>query len=85
MLNIYRNFDENRRGRRWARLALGVVMTCALLMTGCSMVVSSATDDLAENLSYAFANSNDPATVEAGGPAYLLMIDGLLHGDPDNT
>ncbi|MCP4688979.1 MAG: hypothetical protein GY859_13075 [Desulfobacterales bacterium] len=60
-------------------------MACALLMTGCSMMVSSATDDLAENLSYAFANSNDPATVEAGGPAYLLMIDGLLHGDPDNT
>ncbi len=48
------------------------------------MFISSATDDLAKNLSHAFANSNDPATVEAGAPAYLLMIDGLLHGDPDN-
>lgn len=29
-------------------------------------------------------NNDDPATVEAGGPAYLLMIDGLLRDDPEN-
>jgi hypothetical protein len=29
-------------------------------------------------------NNEDLATVEAGGPSYLLMIDSLLHGDPNN-
>ena len=29
-------------------------------------------------------NNNDLATVEAGGPAYLLMVDSLLYRNPDN-
>jgi len=39
---------------------------------------------MAENLSYAILNNNDLATVEAGAPAYLLMIDSQLHADPEN-
>ncbi len=40
---------------------------------------------MSDDLSYAIINNDDLATVEAGGPAYLLMIDGFLHGDPDNS
>jgi hypothetical protein len=39
---------------------------------------------MTENLSHAIRNNNDPATVKAGGPAYLLMIDSMLYRDPDN-
>lgn len=57
---------------------------CASLVSGCATMISSATVNLADNLSDAIINHDDPATVEAGGPAYLLMIDSLLKGDPDN-
>jgi len=40
---------------------------------------------MTDNLSRAILNNNDLATVEAGGPAYLLMVDSLLHDDPDNA
>ncbi len=60
------------------------VLLCALVLSGCSLFVSSATVDMTENLSYAILNNNDLATVETGAPAYLLMIDSLLHEDPEN-
>jgi hypothetical protein len=39
---------------------------------------------MTENLSQAILNNNDLATVEAGAPAYLLMVDSLLYREPDN-
>ena len=47
-------------------------------------MMSSVTGDLAENLSDAILNNNDPETVETGGAAYLILIDSLLQDDPDN-
>jgi len=55
-----------------------------LLLSGCSFFISSATVDMTENLSQAILNNNDLATVEAGAPAYLLMVDSLLYRNPDN-
>jgi hypothetical protein len=55
-----------------------------MLLFGCSSFISSATVDMTESLSHAILNNNDPATVEAGGPAYLLMIDSMLYRNPDN-
>jgi hypothetical protein len=43
-----------------------------------------ATQGVANNLSQAILNQDDPATVAAGAPAYLLLVDGLIDGDPDN-
>ena len=60
------------------------ILISILLMSGCSFFISSATVDMTENLSQAILNNNDLATVEAGGPAYLLMVDSLLYRDPDN-
>jgi len=47
-------------------------------------MISSATVDMTESLSQAIMNNNDLATVEAGGPAYLLMVDSLIYRDPDS-
>lgn len=54
------------------------------MLSGCSMVIGSATQNLAESLSASILNSDDIQTVEQGLPAYLLLLDGLIESDPDN-
>lgn len=48
---------------------------------GCAAL---ATQRLADNLSSAMLNQNDPETVRVGAPAYLLLIDGLIEDSPDD-
>jgi len=55
-----------------------------LALSGCASLVSSATAKMADNITLAIENQNDVATVRDGAPAYLLMIDGLIEGDPQN-
>ena len=40
---------------------------------------------MAASLSNAILNQDDPETVRAGAPAYLLMIDGMIDSNPDNS
>lgn len=47
--------------------------------------MESATNDMADNLSAAIMNQNDPETVRDGAPAYLLMLDSFIEGSPDNA
>lgn len=55
------------------------------LTAGCAALASRAGDRLAGQLGGAITNSNDPATVRDGLPAYLLLIDGLIDdGEPDS-
>ena len=56
-----------------------------LLLSGCASIVGSVTSDMADNLTTAILNQNDLETVKTGAPAYLLMIDSMIEGDPDNT
>lgn len=46
--------------------------------------MSSVTSDMADNLTQAILNQNDLKTVRDGAPAYLLMIDSMIEGDPEN-
>jgi hypothetical protein len=46
--------------------------------------MSSATAGLTDSLSAAVLNQNDPETVRAGAPAYLLLVDGLIADNPDD-
>ncbi|UCE89281.1 MAG: hypothetical protein JSW10_00090 [Pseudomonadota bacterium] len=48
-------------------------------------MMSSTTARLADNISSGILNQNDPETVREGAPAYLLLIDGLIDGEPGNT
>jgi len=59
-----------------------LLLCLSLLLTGCA---SSLTGQLASDLSTAILNQNDPATVRDGAPAYLLLIDGLIEGSPEDT
>ena len=47
--------------------------------------MNSVTSKMADNLTLAILNQTDLETVGAGTPAYLLLIDGLIEGSPDNT
>ena len=61
---------------------------CLLLastgLAGCASLVSSAAGGFAENLSSAVLNQDDPETARAAIPSYMVLIDSLLEGDPDN-
>lgn len=69
------------------RLLYRLIPTFALwvmLLSGCTMVMTQATNGMAENLSAAILNQNDPETVRDGAPAYLLMLDSFVEGAPDD-
>jgi len=48
-------------------------------------MISPVTSRVTEGLSAAVLDHNDPETIRQGAPAYLLMIDALIAGDPDST
>jgi uncharacterized protein YceK len=55
------------------------------LLSGCGSVVSNISSGMADNLSGAILNQDDPELVREALPAYLLMLDSLLQSDPDNV
>lgn len=60
-------------------IAFGLVLVVPF-GSGCASLVSGAADDL----SRAILDHDDPATVEAAAPAYLLMIDSLIGDEADD-
>lgn len=56
-----------------------------LVLSGCAAVMGRVTGGLAGNLTAGIENHDDPATVQTALPAYLVLLDGLIEGDPDNT
>jgi len=65
------------------RTTIGILVI--LMLTGCASLMNAATSRMADNLTLAILNQTDLETVRAATPAYLLMIDGLIEGSPDNT
>jgi len=65
------------------RATIGLAMI--LMLSGCASMISSATARMADNLTTAILNQTDLDTVREGAPAYLILIDGLIEGDPENT
>lgn len=59
---------------------LGVSATAS-----CSAIVSGFTNSIAEDLSAAVLGSPDFGVVEEGLPAYLLLVDALVEGNPDDA
>jgi hypothetical protein len=73
--------------RSFFRSTQGGVLLLAiasLWLGGCASLMSSAANGLADNLSSAILNQDDPETVKAGAPSYMLLLDSFLEGDPDN-
>ncbi len=55
------------------------------MLAGCAGMVTSVTTSLADSLSKAILDQNDPKTVRDGAPAYLLLVDGLIQDDSDSV
>ncbi len=55
------------------------------ISSGCAVVVNNATDSVADALSNGVMNHDDPETVRAAMPAYMIMIDGLIADNPDSS
>jgi len=67
-----------------SRSGVLVLVTLCLMISGCASLMSSAASGLADNLSAAVLNQNDPETVRDGAPAYLLLLDSFLEGSPED-
>ena len=63
---------------------LTAALLLAVILPGCASLVRSQTSRLADNLSTAILDQDDIATVRDGAPAYLIMIDSFVAGDPEN-
>jgi hypothetical protein len=62
-----------------------LAMAAVTALAGCATIVQKASDEFATNLGNAVLNSDDPATVGDGLPAYLLLLDSLIAGQkPDD-
>jgi hypothetical protein len=46
--------------------------------------MSNAASGLADSLSSGILNNDDPETVRAGMPSYMIMMDGFVHDNPDD-
>jgi hypothetical protein len=62
--------------------AAAAATAAALALGGCTSLVGVFA---ADTLSSAILNQDDPALIESGVPAYLLLIDGLIAQSPDNA
>ena len=61
-----------------------LLLLAACGVGGCATIVDRATSNLGNQLSAGILDHDDPATVAAGLPAYLLLLDGLNHdGEPN--
>ena len=68
-----------------ALLRAAAIAALVAAAPGCASVVSTATSRMAQNLSTAVLNQNDPETVRQGAPAYLLLVDSLIADDPQSS
>jgi len=64
------------------RCAVVAIVVCA---TGCASLVDRASQRLAGNLTAGILAQDDIATAREGIPSWLLLVDGLIEGNPDNV
>ena len=73
------------RHQRSSKIAGWFALVGVFLLSGCASIMGSVTGGLASNLSAAILNSDDPAMIRDGAPSYLILIDSLVAGSPDNS
>jgi hypothetical protein len=61
-----------------------LLLLCVCLTAACGGVMRRATQQFSDNLTTAILNQDDVGIARDGVPAYLVLIDGLIEGDPLN-
>lgn len=73
----------NQMKRRHPTLVMGTVMVVLIsFLSGCQVVISSVTSQFFKDLETSILNSDDPDLIEAGIPAFLIILDGMLEQNP---
>jgi hypothetical protein len=54
------------------------------LLAGCATVVNKASQKLSDDLTAGILNQDDIELAKTGIPSWLLLVDGLIDGDPNN-
>ena len=61
------------------------VIFASILFSGCSTIASRAGAGLAENLTTAMMEQDDPELVREAVPSYLLLVDSFIVSSPNST
>ena len=67
-----------------ARFIRGTILCACFLISGCGYFLEKAGQSFGNNLSAAVLNQSDPDVVRDGAPAYLMLLDSLLEGNPES-
>lgn len=65
----------------WRAMALALA---TLALGACSSIANKASQRLSDSLSAGILDQDDVATARDGIPSWLLLVDGLIQGDPKN-
>lgn len=65
-------------------LPLLAMLVAALLLGGCASIANKASQRLADNLTAGILEQDDIGIARDGIPSWLLLVDGLIQGDPQN-
>lgn len=83
MRTMKRRIDGRGRLGGVSRWTLAMTVLFAATLSGCGKLVSKAGAGVSRNLTAGVLDQDDVLLVADGLPAYLLMVDGLIHGDPE--
>jgi len=67
-----------------SRYSAVLLAIAGLQLGACASLISNVASDMADNLSSAMLNQDDPETVRAGMPSYMLLMDSFVEGSPDD-
>lgn len=70
--------------RGWRQAAVASLLFAVACLQGCAAIGGAAAFGFADGLSAAILDADDPELVREGTPAYLILLDALIKGDPDN-
>lgn len=77
--------EKQRRFRYLTVLALSCVLMAGFISaSGCGALIRKTTRPMMENLTKSVMKQKDLELVRQGAPAYLMLMDGLVEGSPDN-
>lgn len=74
----------NLARRRDAVRAIALALAATWALAGCAALGGAAAGRFADGLSAAILDADDPVLVREGTPAYLILLDALVAGDPEN-
>ena len=67
--------------------SLRAILLCLVLLAlgGCAGIINRASQGLADSLTAGVLDQDDVELARDGIPAWLLLVDGVINGDPQNT